>query len=316
MTDDVLLDYVLNQLDPSDRAAVDAHLAARPDDLVRVARLRTALKPLDADRDGFDPPPGLAVAAVARAAEYAVAHRLITPVPDKTVELPTPVARRAPSDLDPVFPGWGWRRFDLLVAASIGFLAFGLVIAGVGKLRREREVLACQNQLRELHASLVGYADTHGGRYPQVGTDRVPTAGAFVAELNRAGQYPAVTASCPVAVAEPTDDPTRDPDVTRVGYTYTLGYVGPRGIVGVKRDDPYARTADWVPISADLPPTQSAAGPHGRGQNVLYAGGSVRYTTTTAAGWNGDDIYLNDAGLHRAGLHEFDASLGRPRDYP
>ena len=65
------------------------------------------------------------------------------------------------------------------------------------------------------------------------------------------------------------------------------------------------------PISADLPPTQTAAGPHGRGQNVLYAGGSVRYTTATAV--NGDDIYVNDAGLHRAGFHVRDASLGSPR---
>src|SRR5829696_7715651 len=190
MTDDTLIDYVLNQLDPSERAEVEAHLAARPDDLVRVARLRAALKPLDADRDAFDPPPGLAVAAVAPA------------------DLPVPSSRRrAVADLEPVFPGGGWRRFDLLVAAGIGFLAFGLVIAGVGKLRHEWQVMACQNQLRELYAALDGYAGTHGGRYPEVGTEKVPTAGAFVVELNRAGQYQAVTAVCPVAVAEPIDDP-------------------------------------------------------------------------------------------------------------
>jgi hypothetical protein len=315
MTDDVLADYVLNQLDPADRAAVESHLAARPDDLVRVARLRAALKPLDADRDGFDPPPGLAIATIARTAEYVVAHAFARPVADKTIESPMP-SRKAPAELDPVYPGWGWRRFDLLVAASVAFLAFGLVIAGIGKLRHEREVLACQNRLRELHASLVGYADTHGGRYPQVGTAQVPTAGAFVPELNRAGQYPDVTAACPVAVPEPLDDPDRDPDVVRVGYTYTLGYVGPQGVIGVRRNDSPIGTADWVPVSADLPPTQTAAGPHGRGQNVLYAGGSVRYSTTTAAGWNGDDIYINDAGLRRAGLHAYDACLGSPRDYP
>ena len=80
-----------------------------------------------------------------------------------------------------------------------------------------------------------------------------------------------------------------------------------------RADDP-VRTADWVPISADLPPSQTVSGPHGRGQNVLYANGTVRYTTATAV--NGDDIYHNDAGLHRAGLHLLDASLGRPGDYP
>ena len=34
--------------------------------------------------------------------------------------------------------------------------------------------LACQNNLRELYAALTGYADTHGGRLPEVGTEQVP----------------------------------------------------------------------------------------------------------------------------------------------
>jgi hypothetical protein len=50
--------------------------------------------------------------------------------------------------------------------------------------------------------------------------------------------------------------------------------------------------------------------------NVLYAGGAVRFSTTVAAGVNGDDIYRNAAGLARAGLHFEDSSLGRPDDVP
>lgn len=302
MTDDVLIDYALNQLGPTDRAAVEAHLAHRPDDVVRVARLRAALRPLDADRDGFDPPHGLAVATIALTAEHVVVSKVVLAAPEPKA---VPSSRRAPAGLDPVFPDWGWRPFDLAVAAGIGFLAVGLLFAGIGKLRHDQQVLACQNQLRELHASLDGYADTHGGHYPVVGTAAVPTAGAFVTELKRAGQYPGDTIACPAGTPEPVDD-SGSP---RVGYAYTLGYLGSNGgVLGIRK----AGASDGMPISADLP----TAKPHGRGQNVLYASGVVRYTTTTAAGLSGDEIYHNDAWLHRAGLHDRDASLGRPGDSP
>ena len=315
MNDDLLIDYALNQLGPADRAAVEAHLAVRPDDVVRLARLLLALRPLDADLDGFDPPPWLAATAIARTAEYAVAHKLLKSREPVAEPKPTPVSRRVPADLDPVFPGFGWRSFDLAVAVGIGFLAFGLLFAGIGKLRHERRVLACQNQLRELHGALTGYADAHGGQYPQVGAAEVPTAGAFVVELNRTGQYPTATVSCPAVIPEPLDpDPARDAGVVRVGYAYNLGYIDPQvGVIGVRRSDATGRATDLVAIAADLP-TASGIGLHSGGQNVLYAGGSVRYTTTSKV--NGDDIYCNDAGLHRAGLHRFDTSLGRPSDYP
>jgi hypothetical protein len=315
MSDDLLIDYVLDQLGPDERAAVEAQLAERPADRARLARLQSALKPLEADRDGIDPPSGLAAAAIARAAEHAVVLNLLKPREVLDEPKATPKSRRVPADLDPVFPAFGWRSFDLAVAVGIGFLAFGLIFAGIGKLRHEKQVMACQNQLRQLHAALVGYAETHGGRYPEVGTEQVPTAGAFVVELNRAGQYPTTTASCPTVVPEPLDpDGTRDAGVIRVGYAYNLGYVGTKGqVIGVRRADAIGGASDAVAIAADLP-TVSGVGLHGGGQNVLHANGTVRYTTATVL--NGDDIYRNDAGLHRAGLHRNDTSLGRPSDFP
>src|SRR5262249_37428581 len=100
------------------------------------------------------------------------------------------------------------------------------------------------------------------------------------------------------------------------------GYYGPRGqVLGLRQADIPGGAADWDPVAADLPAVWPAGGPgrvapHPRGQNVLYAGGSVRFSTTPAARIDRDGIYPNDTGLVRAGLHRNDASLGRPSDYP
>jgi hypothetical protein len=314
MDDDTLLSFALDLLDPADRAAVAAHLAAHPEDAARVDRLRQALRPLEADRDGYDPPRGLAAAAIARTAEYLVANGLVRaePEPEEPRPVPATVVRR-PDD-EPVFPVW-WRRADALVAAGIAFLAFGLLAAGVGRLRHDAQVVACQDGLRGLHAALTDYSDTHGGRYPEVGTRQVPVAGAFAAELTRNGHLPpSRPVACPVA---PAPESIADPRVVpAVGYAYTLGYVGPgHQVTGLRRSDAPGGASDWTAVAADLPAPRDQA-PHARGQNVLYLGGMVRFATTPAAGVNGDDIYHNDAGVVRAGLHVLDASLGRPTDVP
>jgi hypothetical protein len=317
MDDDLLIVYALGALGPEDRAAVEARLADRPEDAAKLDRLRQALRPLEADRDGYDPPRGLAAAAIARTAEYVVARGLLpdepAPAPIEPRPVPAPAVR--PPDAEPIFPAV-WRRADALVAAGIAFLAFGLVVAGIGKLRQDRSVAACQDRLRELHVALAGYGEAHAGRYPQVGTAQVPVAGAFAAELARAGQLPPGRSfGCPAAPPEPLAAGGGEV-VPAVGYAYALGYLTPGGqVTGLRRADFAGAASDWVAVAADLPATPPAT-PHPHGQNVLYVGGMVRYASTPAAGVNGDDIYCNDAGLVRAGLHALDASLGRPEDVP
>ncbi|OWK38093.1 hypothetical protein [Fimbriiglobus ruber] len=319
--DDLLIGYALNALDPADRAAVAAHLAAHPDDAAKVDRARAALQPLEADRDGYAPPPNLAVDTIARAAHYLVENGLLRPTradaPARATE-PTEDVRPYPSSLRPrplaeaVFPGWGWRAADVVVAGGIAFFSVGLVLSGVAKLRNENQIRACQNQLQEVHRALAGYADTHDGRLPEVGSPEVPVAGAFAAELTRAGQYTA--AACPsadVVAAAGTTVTGDDAVVPTVGYSYALGYRRPDGrVTGLRLAD---GMADLSPVVADLP---SPPALHRGGQNVLYVGGAVRFTTTTAAGINGDEIYRNDDGFVRAGLRREDAALGRPTDAP
>jgi hypothetical protein len=240
------------------------------------AKFQRVLGRLAADRDGFAPPPDLLARTLAAVAASA--------------QPPVWAARPAP-DRDPVYAAW--LRADVAVAACLGLVSTLLVTAGIAKVRADSRTVACQERMRELHTALVGYGETHAGRLPAPGGD------GFAAGLARAGQLPVgLPAECPA-----------DPDGAAVPFHYTLGYLRPDGVlVGPRRDDP-----DGVPLLADPPADRS---PHRGGQNVLFAGGRVRFTTVPTAGLNGDHIYRNDAGVVRAGLRPADAVLGGPADCP
>ena len=300
---DLLIDYSLNQLDPAERAKVDELLRTDADAAAKVARLTAALAPLEADREADDPPPGLAVAAVARTAEYLVEHGLFTAA-DGFVEpsaVAEPAAPPAPRDT-------GWLPFtrahaNVAVAAGIAFLVVALVVGGIQNTRRQYQTLTCQNNLRELHGGLAGYSEAHHGRFPQAGTDAVPVAGAYLEELIRNGQaVPQGSRTCPLAPAS-----------APVGYAYSLGFVDPTGrLNGLQKPE---SADDLTPILADLPADGGRPMAHS-GWNVLTVGGAVRFTTVSTIGVNGDDIFRNEAGLRRAGLHRNDVCLGLPFDRP
>src|SRR5207244_2214943 len=134
---------------------------------------------------------------------------LATPAPPRLL--------RAPRDEPEIRMLGGRFRADILVACGIALFAGGLIFSAVGKVRARNEVLACQNTLRALHTGLTGYADTHGGHYPQVAPNA--TAETSANALATAGQVPAgFRPGCPA-----------EPAAAFVGYTYTLGYRTPTG---------------------------------------------------------------------------------------
>ena len=286
-----LVDYALGFSSPAERGLVEARLLRDPSLARKLSLLEAHLGWLNAEKTDSMTPPGLVVATLAHVGEYLATH----PTGD-AVPLATP---RTWANDRPIFASRP--RADLIVAACLAFVFVGLLLPGIQKLRMRSQTVACQDNLHDLHTALAGYSDTHDGRFPQVGTDRVPTAGAFVAELARAGQYPALLKPyCP-----------SDTVNTDVGYAYSLGYHGRFGeLIGPRLPDPEA-SSELLPISADLP-TPNAHG----GWNVLMAGGSVRFTKSPFLGSTTDDIFTNDARQSRAGLHRNDVSLGRPFDQP
>ena len=296
MTDADYIGYALDLLDPAEREAVAAHVAAHPEAAALVERIRAAVAPLAADSE-VPVPTGLANRTIARLAE----------------ELAVPSTKYDSShDRTETRLVGGRFRFDLVVAAGIGFLALGLAASFVNRVRSASDLATCQNNLRTLHSGLAGYADTHGGRFPQVGTEAYPVAGSFVQALTDAGQCPPeFHANCPASSI-----------TSHVHYTYGLGHRINNSVVqAAYRPSDGRGENDLIPISSDFPAEglAPAGGPvsgHRGGHNVLYAGGNVRFATSANVGINGDDIFRNQFGAVAAGLNRADAVLGRSDDVP
>lgn len=303
MTDETLIAYLHDDLSAGERTAVAAR-AKDPSVADRLIRLESILSALRSPADVI-PPPGL----VARTLSAVSAAGGATAVPST---LRHPAVRD-----EPLFSFR--RRIDVAVAVGIGFLAFGLVLGGIQKTRYEASVRACQNTLRGLHESLDGYSQTHGGRYPLVGVSGAPTAGSFAGKLAEAG-FLASEAQVRCPAIETADLGPAPPQ--RVAYTYALGYQSPGGgVIGLRRPDPVLGSDDRLALSGDFPsvsagPPGRPYSPHGRGQNILFAGGHVSFVTTASVGINGDDVYRNATGRVAAGLYPADGCLGRPDDRP
>jgi hypothetical protein len=317
MTDNTdLAGYLLDLLDPAERTAVAARVAADPALAARLAALRAALPP----HAEHEPPADLALRTLARVAEYVVAaepQRPSNPTPVEVIAadvLPGRVRRLPVTDRPEARAVGGRFRVEVLVAAGIAFVGLGLAATFVTKVRGRSDVVACQSNLMTLHQGLTGYADANAGRLPQVGTEAYPVAGSFVAALADAGQCPVgFRVVCPAAGGAPVAD-ARATATTAVGYAYALGHRGADGsVLGPRRvlDD----ENDLMPVCADIP-AGAAGAPHVHGQNVLFAGGNVRFATVPTVGVNGDDIYRNRLDRVAAGLDRADAVLGVGADRP
>jgi hypothetical protein len=313
--DENLLGYLLNSLDPETQQRVEAHLRAHPESRHRLEALRRFLEPLEVDRDGEEPPAGLALRTLAFIARDRCQAASST---DRRPGLPpAPKVRGeyAPS-------AWSWhRRADVLVAAGIVVAFVGLVFSGLGRAWSGYQLYACQNNLRQFHAALTGYSDAHHGDFPQVQAHNL--AGVFVPVLSDSGLLGAtLNVDCP-AVGQQRP-PIRDVSELGAGcYAYSLGYseggLGPAAHRGLSRDD-----GDLLPIMSDLPvflggdrvADGNSLNHGGRGQNVLHIGGHVDFYTRRDVGVDGDDIFVNREGRAAAGAHRLDSVLGAWRATP
>ena len=92
-------------------------------------------------------------------------------------------------------------------------------------------------------------------------------------------------------------------------YGYCLGHFRNGAYEGTRN-----RQRSGFAIVADAPspdqPGHQSRNHGGRGQNVLFEDGHVVFLTCSKPNDSADDIFVNDAGLVAAGLHENDAVIG------
>jgi prepilin-type processing-associated H-X9-DG protein len=312
--DENLVGYLLNTLDPETHREVEHHLETDPGARERLETLRRALEPLAADTDEVEPPPGLVVRTLGRVAEY-----ICRDLPHAPPQRP-----RAAGVMTPL-----WRRADVLVAACLLITFLGFTIPWVVSVYHQANVTACQNNLRQFYAGLRAYSEQHRNQFPDVhrAADAPRNvAGLVVPILMDARALPReASIRCP-ANGGPQPCPwtlqeLRDMDLQRFQrhvhelsscYAYSLGHLSNREVVGPRFDAD--KPNHLLPIMADCPPPNPRHGNslnHGsRGQNVLFADGSVKLCTLRTVGFGGDDIYLNKDHKVAAGLDWKDAALG------
>jgi prepilin-type processing-associated H-X9-DG protein len=307
----LLLDYLMDNLDPAARREVEVRLQVDAEARRQLEALRQALEPLAADAE-LVPPHNLAARAVAR-----VATHICTELPRApTIARPDSSAR-----------AW-WRRADVLVAASLLLTFVGIGVPALFKLRTQESAAAiadCSNNLLQFYVGLRGYEDVHG-KLPVI-SEKTPrdVAGMVVPVLNEANVLPATFSvrcpgqgpfqACSLTVADlhalPAAKFAHEAPKLLVSYAYSLGYRDEQGTWHA-----IARAGEHgdanVPLLADTPPAGAAPGnsPNhsNRGQNVLYLDGHVRFLTLRTLG--GDDLFLNRANRVAAGLDANDAVLG------
>ena len=293
--DENLLGYLLNSLDEATHAQVEAYLKERPQAQAQLEKLRRALAPLEDDRDGIETPPDLPVRTLALVAEHCCRELPRSPRPNVQ-----PFTGSRPL----------WRRPDVLVAASILFVAVTLLFPGIAYHRHHQARLECANNLREFGRALLDYKTLHSDlpRFDHQAPGKV--VGLVMNQIQD---------------LSPQDFQQQAPQLVPC-YAYSLGYLDNAGQYHsptVPQGEGLSEGA--VPLMADRPPTQVQLGgnsPHhgGFGQNVLFHNGSVMFLSGRKISYGGagfdDDIYLNGANKVAAGLNPYDIVLASSETPP
>jgi hypothetical protein len=318
--DEQLLGYLAKTLDHETKLEVENALIDQSELRASFKHLRTALQPLEWDRDTIEPPLDLVERTLATVAQHIVEEHGCAPG-----DHPTPVAdylRETSSDgsLLPstYYPfsaseavGTSFSRRNVAAFVGLALLLMALAIPAILLVRDRSNLLACQQRLATLHQSLMSYADTFDHRLPQINENE--TGYSFVGKLQRSGLIPeTMTLLCP-------SRPANTAQKTPLDYAYTFGYRDLDGhLVGLRRDVDDGHT----PLLADAPAgTQSRClgDPtpinHAKGQNVLFMNGSIRFCTHAVL--NRDDhLYCNQNQQIKAGVNRFDSMLGRGDETP
>ena len=303
-----LLDYTLGQLDEPRRESFDRQVAADPELATRVSRLARAIELLVDDGDEYGPPPDLARRTIQLVAERRGRRMILEFVP-----------ARVP-----------FRWADVAVAAGIFLAALATLLPAVNRSRVRADQAACAFNLEQLGTGLAQYAGAFGV-YPYVHPARAPApyAGAFAVLLHDAHYLsdprlltcphrshgrapdPLPTFADLCQAEECAERPRTAPCLHAVDYGYNLGTQDG----GRYRPVP-ATAAGSVPLLSDQPgfdgPQSIRPGnsPNhgGSGQNILFAGGHVRWSPTRRLGPD-DDVFLNQLRRPAPGIHDQDFVL-------
>lgn len=317
-----LLGYLLGALEGPEEKLVAARLEVDGQLRRALMRVRDRLEPLEPGRGGFVPPPGLAERTCRAVASHAESAAPATSGRRPMSPAPAPPSRGART-----------RWIDVAVAAGVFTAGWLLILPAVQSSRSNAQLLICQDNLRQIGVAMTQYSEHNNGFFPYVpARGRLSAAGIYAPILVR-DRYVTdirrfICPSSPPAGGGQFRIPALDElEAAPQGrlqrllhwmggsYGYHLGHI---------RDGTYHGTKNlrrtYFALVADTPgtglPNRRSLNHGGRGQNVLFEYGGVRFVASVTPSPLADNIYINDGGLVAAGLHLNDSVIGSSADPP
>lgn len=301
---ELLLGYLLEALDPADRAKLEERLANEPELRAELEHMRSSLEPLTLDEADYEPPPDLTERTAGRVLYLAQSGDAV----------------EAPSARD------SWRLTDWLAVGAVVLAAAMIIAPAVATARYRCGVMMCQSNLRDVGMALAQYQQANNGLFPLVKqSDRVAVAGMFAPLLVEQGyledpsvfRCPGTSRDCKWSI--PTRSTLNSAPESRLpelqdnlsgDYGSSLG-IWKNGQPVPVRDQGRANFA----LVADAPsrhlPGLQSANHAGRGQNVLFEALNVDFLPSPQPDPELDSIYSNRCGYVAPGITDDDAVIGR-----
>lgn len=332
--------YLLHTLDPASERAVEEHLEANPAARQELLKMRPLLKAMDT----ADPEPSKEL--IFRTLRTIAGLRMNEPQPIAPQEKRAVTASSAKhaiktlpglepwkaSDIDTASSSW--RRADAIALIAVVMLIL-IAIPPVLQYVRDRAMqVECKENLRQIYVSMQRYMQDHQGTIPSLSDNH--RAGVYASMLKDSGLWgdrmrlgcPPGSPTTPQSLAEVqrhSDDELAYWQKFAGSYAYHLGYTqnenGVMKIKSLRQGD-----GDLLPILADRPArngerpdwmTSNSPNHGGRGQNVLFLGGSADFRVSRSLFECADrDIYCNNQNQQAAGLNIKDVVLGLSESRP
>ena len=312
-----LLGFLLDALDDVEREEFERQLQHDPQLQLELESLQSTLEPLAESYEEHEPPPTLAERTCALVTGHANAERVTLARPGFSAAAASGVA------------GSRFSLADMFVAAGIFLAAAMLFFPVILNSRHLARQTHCQNNLSHLGLALANYSDKDpGGFYPCVPTEgKFSFAGIYAPILRDSGYL-----QDPTWILCPSSSLAQDPGGFRIpslaeldranritivvfrrvaggSYGFNLGFV-----VDGRHHWPRNKGRTHFALMADAPNPAwrdlRSLNHGGRGQNLLFDDGHVRFVVECVGEGYLDHPFQNHFGRPEAGVDENDSVIG------